>query len=340
MAGPDRKTPDSLIAELAREPFGFDFYRAVRLLESLHPDRPRIGYSESPADDPIRFAQAPSLAFASSTIDSVVIPEKDGEMPRLTQNFFGLFGPNGPLPQHLTEYARDRARHDGDRTLTAFADLFHHRLLSFFYRAWAANQKVVDLDRPGEQRYAYYVGAFGGLGMDSLRASDNVPDWGKLYFSGRLAAQPRNPEGLESIIGDFFGVPARVETFIGQWMDIPEDSRCALGDSPETGRLGLTTLLGSRIWDCQSKFRIIMGPMRLADFERMLPSGASFGRLRHWVLNYVGELFFWDVQLVLKADEVPQTQLGRSGRLGWTTWLRDSPATADAGDLTLVPSGA
>jgi type VI secretion system protein ImpH len=337
MASPDRKTPDSLIAELAREPYGFDFYRAVRLLESLHPDLPRIGYSETPAQDPIRFGQSPTLLFAASTLDSVTVPAKDGQMPRLKQNFFGVFGPNGPLPQHLTEYARDRSRHDGDETLTAFADVFHHRMLSFFYRAWAANQKVADLDRPDEQRFAYYIGAFGGLGMDSLRNSDAVPDWAKLYFVGRLASQTRNPEGLETILQDFFGIRTEVHTFVGHWMDIPDDSICRLGDSPDTGRLGLTTLMGSRIWDCQSNFRIKLGPMRLADFERMLPSGASFGRLRHWVLNYLGEIFFWDIQLVLQANEVPQTQLGRRGQLGWTTWLRDTPPGEDADELIFVP---
>jgi type VI secretion system protein ImpH len=299
---------------------------------------PRVGYSASAADEPVRFAQAPSLAFAPATIESVEAPREEGGKPRLRQYFFGLFGPNGPLPQHLTEYARDRARRDGDRTLEAFADVFHHRMLAFFYRAWAANQKVLDLDRRGELRFAYFIGAFGGIGMDSLRNADRVPDWGKLFYAGRMAAQTRNAEGLEAILRDFFGVHCEVESFLGQWMDIPAESRCQLGDSPETGRLGLTVLLGSRMWDCQSKFRIKMGPMSLADLERLLPSGAAFGRLRHWVLNYIGEVFFWDVQLVLKAEEVPQTQLGRAGRLGWTTWLRDAPFRRDAGELILVPA--
>jgi type VI secretion system protein ImpH len=128
-----------------------------------------------------------------------------------------------------------------------------------------------------------------------------------------------------------------VETFVGHWMDIPEDSVCRLGESPETGRLGLTTLMGSRMWDCQSNFRIKLGPMRLVDFERMLPTGEAFARLRHWVLNYLGEIFFWDVQLVLKADEIPQTQLGSRGRLGWTTWLRDAPLARDADELIFIP---
>jgi type VI secretion system protein ImpH len=128
-----------------------------------------------------------------------------------------------------------------------------------------------------------------------------------------------------------------VHTFVGHWMDIPEDSHCYLGDTPETGRLGLTTLIGSRMWDCQSNFRIKLGPMGLADFERMLPGGDSFVRLRHWVLNYLGEIFFWDVQLVLRKEEIPQTFLGQHGRLGWTTWLGRSVHTKDADELIFIP---
>jgi type VI secretion system protein ImpH len=77
--------------------------------------------------------------------------------------------------------------------------------------------------------------------------------------------------------------------------------------------------------------------MKLADYERMLPSGDAFQRLKTWVLNYCGEHYFWDMQLVLDASEVPSTRLGSAGRLGWTTWLKTQPFTHDADDLILNP---
>ncbi len=55
------------------------------------------------------------------------------------------------------------------------------------------------------------------------------------------------------------------------------------------------------------------------------------------MLNYCGEHFFWDVQLVLAAAEVPATRLGAAGRLGWDTWLKTQPFTRDADDLILNP---
>jgi type VI secretion system protein ImpH len=313
-----------------------DFFRAVRLIDAAHPDLPRTGSALSPRQECIRFGQRPELAFATSTIDRFH-PETENAPPRLDVNFFGLFGPNGPLPLHLTEYARDRLRNHGDDTFVAFANIFHHRLTSLFYRAWAVNQLAVDLDRPQEQRFSHYIGSFFGIGMDSLQDTDAVPTWSKLSFAGRLAAQTRNVEGLESILSEFFAVPAEVVTFVGRWIDLPTGSLCRLGESPETGSLGLSAVVGSQVWDCQLSIRLRFGPMSLADYERLLPGGTSFERIRAWVLNYVGQQFFWDLQLVLRAADVPPLTLGGPTRLGWTTWLCSQTPAADVEDLVVNP---
>ena len=336
MAGSGGQTPNHLVDELEKKPFAFDFFRAVRLLQSQSPGHTRVGYSFSLAQDPIRFAQNPSLAFASSTLEALRRPA-NSPVPKLFVNHFGLLGPNGPMPLHFTEYAHERHLHAHDDTLAGFLNIFHHRLISFFFRAWADSQKSVDLDRPSDQRFALYLGSFFGAGTNSMSDRDEVQDWAKLYFAGRLANQTRHAEGLESILGQYFDIPTEIDTFVGRWMDLPPDSLCQLGASLETSRLGLTTIVGSRFWEAQLNFRIKMGPMTLAEFERLLPSGVAFKRLKRWVLNYCGEHFFWDVQFVLRADQVPQTSLGQSGRLGWTTWLKTKPFTHDAEDLILNP---
>jgi type VI secretion system protein ImpH len=220
----------------------------------------------------------------------------------------------------------------------AFCNVFHHRLLSFFFRAWADAQKNVDFDRPQDQHWVHYVRSLVGLGMDTLADRDSVPDRAKLYFAGRLVHQNRNAEGLQSILQDFFGIRARVLDFVGKWLNLPANSICRLGASRETGTLGVTLLAGNRFWSCQLHFRIQMGPMKLADYERMLPAGGAFGRLRDWVRFYVGEHLSWDAQLILDKDAVPKSQLGRAGKLGWTTWLKTKPFENDAGDLVLTPS--
>ena len=249
----------------------------------------------------------------------------------------GLLGPNGPLPIHITQYVRDRLRNHGDRTLARFLDLFNHRMISLFYRAWACNQQAVNYERGEKDRFALYIGTLFGVGMGSLLKRDSVPDVAKLHYAGRLACQTRNREGLEALLSDYFKFPSRIIEFMGRWMDLPHEYRCRLGESPATGSLGLTAIAGSRIWECQQKFRIRFGPMDFADYERMLPDGESFDRLVSWVGDYVGDELSWDVQLILKGPEVPQTRLGSLGRLGWTTWLKSRPFHREADDLVLSP---
>lgn len=334
MADADGQTPDPLIAKLTQDPFAFNFFAAVRLLQSRFRAQPRIGHSISPRQDPLRFAQSPALDFASSTVEAVKQTAPDRPLVFYSRHF-GLFGPNGPLPLCFTEHARERILHHGDRTFTAFCNVFHHRLISFFFRAWADSQKTVDFDRPQDQHWSRYLGALVGAGMDSLTGHDTVPDQARLYFAGRLVQQTRNAEGLESIIQDFFGVRTEVKTFVGRWMNLPPGSSCKLGESRATGALGLTTIVGARVWTCQMHFRLRMGPMSLKEFERMLPDRASFERLCDWVREYAGEQYSWDVQLVLAREEVPAIQMGKAGRLGWTTWLKTKPFERDAEDLIL-----
>lgn len=336
MAGPDRTTADpvDLLEALRQKPYAFHFFQALRRLECRYRDRPRLGKAARLADDPVRLAQEPSLAFAPATL-TAFDPGDGSRPPRLSEYFLGLFGPHGPLPVHLTEYARDRSRQHGDRTFARFADLFHHRMLSLFYRAWADTQPTVSFDRPETDRFNVYVGAQFGLGMPSLWNRDAAPDLAKFHYAGRLACQTRNPEGLEAILADFFKLPVRVYTFVGHWLPLDQASRCRLGETPATGLLGMTAVIGERVWDCQHRFRIVIGPMNLEEFQRFLPGSDSLRRLVAWVRNYVGDELLWDVNLILRKEEVPPLQLGEGTRLGWTTWLSSQPLARDADDLKL-----
>lgn len=336
MAGPDRTTADAvdLLEALRQKPYAFHFFQALRRLECRYRAQPRLGKAIRLADDPVRLAQEPSLAFAPATL-AAFNPGEDDQSPRLNQYFLGLFGPHGPLPVHLTEYARDRMRNHGDWTFARFADLFHHRMLGLFYRAWADAQPTVSFDRPETDRFNVYVGAQFGLGMPSLWNRDAAPDLGKFHYAGRLSCQTRNPEGLEAILADFFKLPVQVDTFVGHWLPLSEASQCRLGETPATGLLGMTAVIGERVWDCQHRFRIVIGPMKLAEFQRFLPGSDSLRRLVAWVRNYIGDELLWDVNLILRKEDVPPLQLGEGTRLGWTTWLISQPLAHDADDLKL-----
>jgi type VI secretion system protein ImpH len=208
MAGPNRQTTDALIAALAEKPYEYNFYSAVRLLQCCFKDQPRIGYSSSPAQDPIRFAQSPALDFAPATLEA--FKRKDPSRPPVIYSrHFGLFGPNGPLPLSLTEYARDRILHEGDATFTAFCNIFHHRLASFFFRAWADAQKATDFDRREEEHWSHFVGALIGMGMDSLLDCDSVPNRAKLILPGAWCNRTGTPTVSPPSLGTFSASPPK-----------------------------------------------------------------------------------------------------------------------------------
>lgn len=309
-----------VLADLEARPWAYDFHSALRYIECAFPDRPAVGHATRPSEEPVRIGQDPSLTFAPAPISSFRSPNTD-RPGRLRVAFLGLFGPQGPLPLHLTEHAQSRARGVGDRTFAAFVDLFHHRMLSFFHRAWAASQPTVGQDRPESNPFARYIGSLCGLGMASLLGRDPIPDHAKLQFVSRLMSPARNAEGLEAMIDSYFGLPVKLEEFVGDWLEIPAENRWRLGYSSEVSALGRTSVVGKRVYERAQKFRVVLGPLTRKDFQSMLPGTRRLETLAHLVRAYVGDELAWDVRLVMAPEERHQLALGRGSRLGYDAWL-------------------
>lgn len=326
----------TLLARLARSPWQFGFLHTLRRIDCLQPERPRAGCSPRAADDLVRLGQQPSMRFAPSELARVEQPGS-GRPPRLLVYFLGLLGPNGPLPLHLTEYARERQRNADDPTFARFLDLFNHRMLTLLFRAWGQAQPAVSFDRPDEDRFGAYLGSLSGSGMPAFRARDAMPDLAKRHFAGHLACQTRHPDGLKSMLQALLNLPVRIDELVGHWLVLPRDCRLRLGESPETGALGRTTTIGARVWDHQSKFRVCVGPATLSDYLRLLPGADGLARVIAVVRNYVGDQLDWELNPVLAAPEVPALRLGSGVRLGWTTWLASGRLGRDGDDLFLDP---
>jgi type VI secretion system protein ImpH len=332
----ERARPDdlTLLARLARSPQTHHLFHALRIIEAAHPEAPRLGTSRRPSQDPVRLGQEAELAFPPSTI-AKYLPPKDGRPAKVINRAFGLFGSNGPLPLHLTEYARDRVRNHRDTAFIAFADMLTHRVMTLFYRAWRAGQPAPSFDRPDSDQFERKVAAISGHDGAAMRNRDEMPDMAKRHFAGHLAQGNKTAEGLMSMLSAFFEVPVRMQEFVGTWLDLEPDDRWQLG---APARLGMTTSIGSRVWTRGAKFRIIVGPVGFADYQRFLPGKGRIEQLEAIVRNHVGDRLDWDVNVVLKGTEVPRTALGSGAALGHTTWvgIRRNRGT-DATDLMLMP---
>jgi type VI secretion system protein ImpH len=336
---PAVKKPDPPQMEeiLRSEPFGFDFFQAVRLLNRLLPDRTPVGLFSDPGSETVRFGAAPELGFPSSPIAGLDWPEN--AQPRMEVNFMGLTGPLGVLPLYYSALIRERLRaHDG--ALRAFFDIFNHRAISLFYRAWEKHHFTVSYERDEEDALSPHLMDLLGLGTPGLSSRQEIADEALLFRCGLLASHSRSAAGLRAILADYFGVPVEIEQFIGKWHAIEKDAQCSLGDTgADSERLGIGTVVGDEIWDQQSGIRIRLGPLTLEQYLEFLPNGCAYRPLRALVRFFAGSEFDLELQLVLKKEETPPCELGADGptapRLGWLTWGANAPPSMDPEDTIL-----
>lgn len=315
-------TPKELLAynqywqDLEKAPYAHSFYQVLRFIDARSNLIKPIGRNALPRHEPIRMRQEPSMSFAPSNLTKV--ERQPGKPTTISILGFGLFGPNGPLPLHVTEYVHERIHHYKDHTHSAFADIFHHRLITLFYRAWADAQSTVSLDRQDDS-FSRHVASLISLGLDSLLQRDEINDHLKFYFAGHFARQSRNPEGLILILKNFFGVDVQLKEFIHQWIDLQPEHQIKLGEN--SLGLGQETILGSRIKDAQHKFRLVFGPLSREQYRSFFPNGKRSRELVSWVRQYIGIELAWDTQLVLDKNDIEGIRLGQTGSLGLESFL-------------------
>lgn len=321
-------------AQLLTEGYRFEFFQAVRLLERLEPEREPVGREGPPSREVARFRTRASLEFPASQIHEV--RETESGLPEMTVAFFGMTGPLGILPHPYTELLLERARKQ-DRAFWEFLDLFHHRFLSFFYRAWEKYRFPVAYERSRRDPFTEYLFDLIGMGTRGLSGRLRVADQGLLLYAGLIAQKPHSATAIESILRHHFGVPARILQFSEQWLPLDEEYRARLGQA--NSEMGRNLVCGERVRNAQSKFRVRLGPMTLTQYLSFLPGGASFAEVSDLTRLLAGMEFDFDVQLVLAAAEVPRCVLSASAQtpplLGWTTWLTTRAVSEDASPVAL-----
>lgn len=315
---------------------GMAFVQLVRLLTRVRPDRSPLGGWADPAHEAVRLAVPASLTFPPSEVAALRVPEDPNAPVEVDVRFFGLTGPQGVLPHVYTVHAltRSRAR---DTAFRDFLDLFHHRALSLFYRAWEYHRPAVAAERGDEDRLLHHLEDVAGLGTAGVRrASGDLAD-SLAYYSGLLALRTRPALGLSQLIGDYFDVPVTAQQFVGEWRPVLDGGQVALGDDGPDGRLG-SAVIGTAVYDAHARVRLHIGPLTRAQFDALLPGGQDHGRLCELARLYADDQVGVDARLQLRKEDAPQATLGSAGtpRLGFGTWLRSKPATRDPDDVLMT----
>jgi type VI secretion system protein ImpH len=325
-------------AILHKTPQEFQFFQAVRLLERLYPNRAPVGRFVSPSKEVVRFSAHASFPFPASQIQKIDWPDAGGA-PSIVINFMGLVGPSGVLPLYYTELIVERLRQK-DRALLSFFDIFNHRMVSLFYQAWEKYRFAIAYERGERDRFSHHLMDLIGIGTKRLENRLAVRDDSLLFYAGLLSMHTRSAAALERILADYFEIPVEVEQFVGAWQGLRESDLCrfdrGLGVSEQ---LGGGAIVGDEIWNQQAGVRVKLGPLGLTQYLDFLPSGTAYDSVRS-LAKFVsrGEIDF-EIQLILKKEEVPPCELGLEDslapRLGWTSWAKTKPLARDVNDTIL-----
>ena len=344
MAPTYRRANASLEETLFERGYEFEFFQAVRLLTRLFPERKAVGGAAKPAEEIVRFAARLSMAFPASAVHDIERIPDSPEPAHVIVAFLALTGTQGVLPFAYTErmIARMAAK---DNTLAAFFDLFNHRFVSLFYRAWEKHRRTILYEGAatrGQQpdSFTQYLFDLIGMGTAGLRGRMLIADENLLWYAGVIAQRPHSACALRGILRDYFSVPVGIDQCLGSWYELEEADRSYLSAEQERNQLGVSAFIGEEVWDQQSRFRICVGPIGLERFLDFLPDGRAMAELVEWTGYIAGKATVFDVQVTLRAAEVPHCRLDDEGadapRLGWIGWLKTAEFEADAGDAVFT----
>lgn len=358
----------ALIDRLFEEGHRFDFFQAVRILEHYRrnqlsnatqnrsndcgeDDACGSGYG----DEAVQFRSTPGLQFPAGPIHRIEPPESETEpeqelnVPQIFVTMMGLTGPSGVLPEHYTQLLSQRAKY-GDRVLSEFLELFHHRLVSLFHEAWRKYRLPMSYERArssGQQEDLFTNCLLSLVGLGTAHHRDRLAfsDEAILNYAGHFADSARSASSLEDLLTDFFGFSFEVKQFQGRWLYLDDDdhSRVA-GLQPcqdDHAVLGVDFVAGGRVWDVQGKLRLRLGPLSYSQFCRLLPGGDDCRALEQMTRLYIGPEYDFDVQPILSKDDIPRLKLDsetpQPARLGWNTWLVSETPETDADNVVFNP---
>lgn len=313
-----------VFGRLFREGHRFGFFQAVRLLEQLFEDTPAPGATPDIRAEPIRFRPATALVFPATDVKRITRNE-DASVD-VVATFMGLYGIDSPLPYYF--YDELATEHEDTVPHRDFLDIFNHRLYAYFYRAWKKYRPGLHYRTGGGDAQSARLLALAGLGTPHALDEPPVPPMRLAALAGRLGRQARNAEGLEAMLGVLLdGMPVRVIENVPRW--VPIRSRPALGANGQAAHLGQNATIGERVYDRSGKFRIRLGPMGVEDYLALLPGGDRAETMRQLVRMYAPDYLDFDLELHVRSDELPTTQLGDdTAKLGLTTSLGQPRADA------------
>ena len=349
-----RRFEPAVIERLFREPYRFEYFQAVRVLElwlkrNGMPERGMVANF-------LRFQNSTSLRFPASQLEAIQTEPRDLERDaaalgtalrsntlkyvRITPAFMGLLGGTGVLPVHYTERIAEHLFTEKDEGARAFLDTFSNRSLALFYEAWRKYRLALKYQVDGQDNFLSLLLGLAGLGNNSLRQrllrqqDGAVLDESIGYFAASIRHRPSSAVQLARVLSEYFGHPVAAQQFVGRWYEVPLAQQTVLGGA--IGVLGKDAIAGGRVWQRDLRLRLVVGPLDHAGFTAFLPGGLAARALKSLLTMFTGLALEYEVELVLRAADVWPVAIaehGHPGRLGWDAYLVEGPQVQDRSDV-------
>ena len=330
-----------LLPAILTEAPRMNFIRFCELLELAAPDAPPLGTTDSPAADPIRFRSRAQLGFPGREIDAIRFDaDNPAPPPSVVTTFLGLYGVDARMPAYFVdEMAQNR---DGAESLSAFLDLFHHRIITQYYRIARKYRYPVGFRRDGTDPVSRYLLSFAGFGFStSTRIATPAPRLGEaaqvretstarqmltkvadkrrlLSMLGLAMQRTRTAEGLAGVLRHTVpDATITVEEFHPVWREVNDIEPAALGEQ---------CLLGRGFYDRGNTVRIIITPASRETVLALVPGQSAHREIMALLRFYLGYESEADLEMHVRPEFMPKPMLEpRQANLGFTAQLEAPP---------------
>lgn len=306
------------LEQLIAEPSRFDFYQAVYAIERQFSSEQKlwqgVGRDGFPAKELVRFKSVQHLGFPGQPISKITpqLPaQAGGESENKIQphalamhvSFMGLTGPSGVMPQHYTEMVLQRLK-QRDKTMRDFFDLFNHRLISLYYRAWEKYRFACqyEMSRNHDDSFSQVIRHLSGA-QSTLG----------LYYAGAFAQQNRSARQLTQILSELLGCNVELNPLQGRWLKLGADEQSRLPmqflRQGQHAQLGRSAMLGSRVWDVSSAIDITV-KVPSGQGQSLQPGSRRYQLISAVIADFLPAALNVRLTLLGQYRDFPSAQLG------------------------------
>lgn len=318
-----RIAESGVVQHLLAEPYRYQFVQAVRILLCWL-RRQDVSHTQA-FSQVLRFKNSLSMCFPASEIERLTLD--DNEQVTLVPAFMRFLGVGGTLPLHHSErIAADRLS-SKDAGVSAFLDVFSHRMLTLYYQAWEKYRLESTLQTQTTDVQLPLLMALAGVQRHALPSSgetDAVTQDVAAWYAGLLRCRPVSAQAIAPVLAEYCGVPIALQQFVGSWDYLEKNRRSLLGSVNFTLARGAT--LGLRLWRHDRRVCLHIGPLDPAGLQRFLPRSAGAAALAKMLALFGVPDLQYEVRLILSPPCITPLLLSANPaerrRLGWTTFLQ------------------